>query len=99
MQNFNLQQMSGNGYIIIPKLMFAEYMKNCDNHEGDIEAFLKLLMKVNYSETEYTDYWCKKSVCKRGESPAQLPELERCFSLVCQQDVPFHAGFEVERSD
>ena len=68
MQNFNLQQMSGNGYIIIPKLMFAEYMKNCDNHEGDIEAFLKLLMKVNYSETEYTDYWCKKSVCKRGES-------------------------------
>ena len=60
--------MSGNGYIIIPKLMFAEYMKNCDNHEGDIEAFLKLLMKVNYSETEYTDYWCKKSVCKRGES-------------------------------
>ena len=68
MQNFNPQQIAGNGYIVIPKLMFAKYMSSCDNHEGDIEAFLKLLMKVNYSETEYTDYWCKKNLCKRGES-------------------------------
>ena len=67
MQNFNLQQMSGNGYIIIPKLMFAEYMKNCDNHEGDIEAFLKLLMKVNYSETEYTDTGARRVCVKEAK--------------------------------
>lgn len=68
MQNVNPQQMTGNGYIMIPKLMFAEYINSCDRHEGDVEAFLKLLLKVNYSETEYTDYWHNKSVCKRGES-------------------------------
>lgn len=68
MQNVNPQQMAGNGYIVISKLMFTEYMNSCDRHEGDVEAFIKLLLKVNYSETEYTDYWHNKSVCKRGES-------------------------------
>lgn len=53
MQNVNPQQMAGNGYIVIPKLMFTEYMNSCDRHEGDVEAFIKLLLKVNYSETEY----------------------------------------------
>lgn len=68
MQNVNPQQMTGNGYIMIPKLMFAEYINSCDRHEGDVEAFLKLLLKVNYSETEYTDYWHNKSCAREGRA-------------------------------
>ena len=56
------------GYIIIPKSMLRAYIDNCDNHEGDIEAFLKFLIKANYSETRHTDYWNNLIVCKRGES-------------------------------
>lgn len=36
--------------------------------EGEIEALLKILMKVNYSDTLYNDRQNKNCLCKRGES-------------------------------
>lgn len=66
--NINLQNAARQGYIVIPKIMLADYINHYNNHEGDIEAFLKLLIKVNYSEMKYVDYWNNAIVCKRGES-------------------------------
>lgn len=67
MQEMNPQNIS-HGFIIIPKALLLDQFADCDSHEGEIEAFLKLLMKVNYSETTTTDYWRNTSVCQRGES-------------------------------
>ena len=54
MQKMNCQAI-GYGYIIIPKALLKEQLTGCSPHEGEIEAFLKLLIKVNYSETKLTD--------------------------------------------
>ena len=61
-------QAIGYGYIIIPKALLKEQLIDCSPHEGEIEAFLKLLVKVNYSETKLTDHQRRTIVCKRGES-------------------------------
>ena len=61
-------QAIGYGYIIIPKALLKEQLIDCSPHEGEIEAFLKLLIKVNYSETKLTDHQRRTIVCKRGES-------------------------------
>ena len=67
MQKMNCQAI-GYGYIIIPKALLKEQLTGCSPHEGEIEAFLKLLIKVNYSETKLTDRQKHTIVCKRGES-------------------------------
>lgn len=67
MQQMN-PQATGHGYIIIPKALLTEQFVNRDNHKGELEAFLKLLIKVNYSETKHIDYQNNTIVCKRGES-------------------------------
>ena len=51
-----------------PKALLKEQLIDCSPHEGEIEAFLKLLVKVNYSETKLTDHQRRTIVCKRGES-------------------------------
>ena len=45
MQKMNCQAI-GYGYIIIPKALLKEQLTGCSPHEGEIEAFLKLLIKV-----------------------------------------------------
>ena len=67
MQNVNPQQMTGNGYIMIPKLMFAEYINSCDRHEGDCGTFLKLLLKVNYPKRNTLIIGIIRVVQERGE--------------------------------
>lgn len=67
MQKMDCQAI-GYGYIIIPKALLKEQLIDCSPHEGEIEAFLKLLIKVNYSETKLTDHQRRTIVCKRGES-------------------------------
>ena len=67
MQKMDCQAI-GYGYIIIPKALLKEQLIDCSPHEGEIEAFLKLLVKVNYSETKLTDHQRRTIVCKRGES-------------------------------
>ena len=66
--NINPQTAAGHGYIVVPKIMLTDYINHENGHEGDIEAFLKLLIKVNYSDTQYTDYHNNAILCKRGES-------------------------------
>lgn len=67
MQKMNPQDIKY-GYIIVPKTLLTEQFTNCDTHEGEVEAFLKIIMKTNYSETQHTDYWNNVIVCQRGES-------------------------------
>ena len=67
MQKMNCQAI-GYGYIIIPKALLKEQLTGCSPHEGEIEPFLKLIIKVNYSETKLTDRQKHTIVCKRGES-------------------------------
>lgn len=55
MQKMNPQDIKY-GYIIVPKTLLTEQFTNCDTHEGEVEAFLKIIMKTNYSETQHTDY-------------------------------------------
>ena len=44
MQKMDCQAI-GYGYIIIPKALLKEQLIDCSPHEGEIEAFLKLLIK------------------------------------------------------
>ena len=94
MQKMNCQAI-GYGYIIIPKALLKEQLTGCSPHEGEIEAFLKLLIKVNYSETKLTDRQKHTIVCKRG---AQLPQLERHFPLANEQNLPLHTTTENKRN-
>ena len=72
MQKMNCQAI-GYGYIIIPKALLKEQLTGCSPHEGEIEAFLKLLIKVNYSETKLTDRQKHTIVCKSTATAAGAP--------------------------
>lgn len=89
MQKMNPQDIKY-GYIIVPKTLLTEQFTNCDTHEGEVEAFLKIIMKTNYSETQHTDYWNNVIVCQRGESLHSYRNLERHLALVGEQNLPFH---------
>ena len=83
MQKMNPQDIKY-GYIIVPKTLLTEQFTNCDTHEGEVEAFLKLLRNAAHRLLEQ-----RHSVPKRRKS-AQLPQLERHLALVGEQNLPFH---------
>lgn len=68
MNKFDFQAMTKHGFLIIPKTLLQQQIENPHLQEGEIEALLKILMKVNYSETLYNDRCNKNCPCKRGES-------------------------------
>ena len=68
MNKFDFQAMTKHGCLIIPKTLLQQQIENPHLQEGEIEALLKILMKVNYSETLYNDRCNKNCPCKRGES-------------------------------
>ena len=84
MQKMNCQAI-GYGYIIIPKALLKEQLTGCSPHEGEIEAFLKLLIKVNYSETKLTDRQKHTIVCK---------EVKACTATAA--GAPFSTGQRAE---
>ena len=49
MKNFNFQAMLKHGFLIIPKALLQQQIEDRHMQEGEIEALLKILMKVNYS--------------------------------------------------
>ena len=55
MKNFNFQAMLKHGFLIIPKALLQQQIEDRHMQEGEIEALLKILMKVNYSDTLYND--------------------------------------------
>lgn len=67
MQNINPEVLK-HGFLIIPKAMLQKQIISREAQEGEIEAFLKLLLKVNYSETQHHTNWNEDIPCKRGES-------------------------------
>ena len=68
MKNFNFQAMLKHGFLIIPKALLQQQIEDRHMQEGEIEALLKILMKVNYSDTLYNDRQNKNCLRKRGES-------------------------------
>lgn len=67
MQNINTDILS-HGYLVIPKTLLQQQIECHTHQEGELEAFLKMLMKVNYSESKYSARWNKNIPCLRGES-------------------------------
>ena len=63
MKNFNFQAMLKHGFLIIPKALLQQQIEDRHMQEGEIEALLKILMKVNYSDTLYNDRQ-NKNRCK-----------------------------------
>jgi hypothetical protein len=55
------------GYILIPKKLLYESLKQKDNELSYLEAFLMVLTKVNFKDTVATIY-NEKIICHRGES-------------------------------
>ena len=90
MNKFNFQAMTKHGFLIIPKTLLQQQIENPHLQEGEIEALLKILMKVNYSETLYNDRCNKNCPCKRGESLFSY-RLEPRSPLVHREDFPLHA--------
>lgn len=56
------------GYLTISKDLLRKLNDNNREQEGELEAFLKILLKANYSETVYNGHQSKPIICKRGES-------------------------------
>lgn len=75
MNKFNFQAMTKHGFLIIPKTLLQQQIENPHLQEGEIEALLKILMKVNYSETLYNDMG--------GTARCRETEKESC-----QREVP-----------
>ena len=84
MQKMDCQAI-GYGYIIIPKALLKEQLIDCSPHEGEIEAFLKLLVKVNYSETKLTD---------TKDAPSCAKEVKACTATAA--GAPFSTGQRAE---
>ena len=81
MKNFNFQAMLKHGFLIIPKALLQQQIEDRHMQEGEIEALLKILMKVNYSDTLYNDRQNKN--CHAGNyrnhlSPQQFLPAYSC---------------------
>jgi len=79
MNNFNFQTMMEHGFLIIPKALLQQQIEDPNIEAGEIEALLKILMKVNYSDTLYSDRQHKDYLCKRGESMFSYRDRSRIF--------------------
>lgn len=79
MKKFNFQTIMKHGCLIIPKALLQQQIEEQGIREGEIEAFLKILMKVNYSDTQYNNRQYTDSPCKRGESLRSYRDWSRIF--------------------
>ena len=79
MNNFNFQAMMEHGFLIIPKALLQQQIEDPNIEAGEIEALLKILMKVNYSDTIYSNRQHKDYLCKRGESMFSYRDWSRIF--------------------
>lgn len=79
MNNFNFQAMMEHGFLIIPKALLQQQIEDPNIEAGEIEALLKILMKVNYSDTLYSNRQHKDYLCKRGESMFSYRDWSRIF--------------------
>ena len=50
MKKINFQAMLKQGFLIIPKALVQQQIEDLHMQEGELEALLKILMKVNYSD-------------------------------------------------
>lgn len=83
--------MTKHGFIIIPKTLLQQ-IENPHLQEGEIEALLKILMKVNYSETLYNDRCNKNCPCKRGESLFSYRDWSRVLHWSTRKTFRFMHG-------
>ena len=79
MNNFNFQAMMEHGFLIIPKALLQQQIEDPNIEAGEIEALLKILMKVNYSDTIYSNRQHKDYLCKRVYFMFSYLVLSRIF--------------------
>ena len=79
MEKFNFQTMMKQGFLVVPKNMLQQLTEERDVREGEIEAFLKILMKVNYTDTVYNNRTYTDFPCRRGESLHSYRDWSRIF--------------------
>lgn len=64
------------GYILIPKSMIEDFFKTGSQTEGYLEAWIQVLTRVNYSDTEVCVQG-NRIVCRRGETVYTYKQWER----------------------
>ncbi|GAE16443.1 hypothetical protein JCM6292_2872 [Bacteroides pyogenes JCM 6292] len=77
MNKFNPEILK-HGYLIVPKMMLQKLNDASDCRDGDFEAFLKMLMKVNYTDMKIDTGTNKGLACGRGESCTATATGARC---------------------
>ena len=64
------------GYILIPKSMIEDFFKTGSQTEGYLEAWIQVLTRVNYSDTEVCVQG-NRIVCRRGETVYTYKQWEK----------------------
>lgn len=64
------------GYILIPKSMIEDFFKTRSQTEGYLEAWIQVLTRVNYSDTEVCVQG-NRIVCRRGETVYTYKQWEK----------------------
>ncbi|ERI84191.1 hypothetical protein HMPREF1981_02500 [Bacteroides pyogenes F0041] len=88
MENIN-PEMLKHGYLIIPKLMLQKFNDKSARQDGDFEAFLKMLMKVNYTDIKTDTGTNKDIVCRRGESLYSYRDWSKVFGWAVSRTFRF----------
>lgn len=78
MNKFNPEILK-HGYLIVPKMMLQKLNDASDCRNGDFEAFLKMLMKVNYTDMKIDTGTNKGLACGRGESLYSYRDWSKVF--------------------
>ena len=81
------------GYILIPKKLLFESLKQKENEFSYLEAFLMVLTKVNYIDTVATIY-NEKIICHRGESLISMCTWAKLFHWKRHKTRRFFARME-----
>lgn len=66
------------GYILIPKSLIEDFLKAGLGTEGYLEAWIRVLALVNYSDTEICVQG-NRMICRRGETVYTYSHWERCW--------------------
>ena len=98
MNNFNFEAMMEHGFLIIPKALLQQQIEDPNIEAGEIEALLKILMKVNYSDTLYSDRQHKDRPpsqqlvpaypCRRIRQMGRSPRQRQAEKESRQREVP-----------
>lgn len=76
------------GYIILPKIYLKKYFNTAKYGHGQLEAILRIILHVNYSDTVYTIRQ-KEIPCRRGEAVRSYSQWSAFFGWTRQRTTRF----------